>query len=333
MTALATHLPRFLYDHLPSVRNASTHTIDNYTYGFTLLVNYAAERARVEPCELEVEHLEPALIVDFLNYLEEVRGNSIRTRNARLAMVKSFFNYLQYRAPTCLALAGQVKQIPEKRRDDPVIDYLDRDELQALLDAPNIKTRLGVRDRAMLHLCYVAGLRVSELVGLRVEDLGHPSLDSVRVMGKGRRERVRPLSGETVSVLKDWLRIRPQSGDENLFVGHRGRAIGRHAFARRIAHYVQAAEKKVPSLRAKHITPHCLRHTCAMHIYQETRDRRAVSLWLGHSSMQSTEVYVRADPLASLDISALGLSPKIKKGSFKGASDRLLALLRRTRRS
>lgn len=326
---MQTIIPRFLYEHLPRERSASRHTIDNYTYGFTCLINYAADRTGVEPYELEVEHLTSQLILDFLNHLEEVRGNSIRTRNARLAMVKSFFKYLQYRVPACLELVGQIKQIPEKRRDDPLIDYLDKNELQCVLDAPDLGTSLGIRDRAMLHLCYVAALRVSELVGVRIEDLNHPALDSVRILGKGRRERVLPLWTETTKVLKEWLRVRPDSVDDHVFVSLRGRVIGRHAFARRLARYVELAENKAPSLKRKHITPHSIRHSRAMHIYQVVNDRRPVSLWLGHASMQSTEVYVRADPSSKEDILALGVPPRVKKGTFTGASDRLLSLLGR----
>lgn len=333
MTALAPHLSTYLLEHLPRDRGASRHTIDSYAYSFQLLVCFAARRLGLRPCEIEVEQLGADMILDFLDHIEADRANTPRTRNARLAAIKSFFRFLEYRAPACLNVAMQVQAIPSKRIEQPLVDYLTRPELQALLDAPNRRTASGVRDRAMLHLAYACGLRVSELTGLQLGDIGLPTTDSIHVMGKGRRERVLPLWKETQVVLKDWLRIRPTGKDAAVFLNGRGEAITRHGFASRLAVHIRTAQRSTPSLARKRVTPHVLRHTCAIHTLQATGDVRRVALWLGHSSVVSTEIYLRIDPAEKLDILDAGAPPLIKKGTFTGVSDRLLAMLATARAS
>ena len=327
MTDLAPHLSAYLLEHLPRDRAASRHTIDSYAYGFQLLIGFAARRLRVRPCELQVEQLGAELILDFLEHIEANRANTPRTRNARLAAFKSFFRFMEHRAPACLNAALQVHAIPSKRFKEPLVDYLTRPELQALLDAPDMRTTSGLRDRAMLHLAYAGGLRVSELTGLQLDDVNHPSLDTIHVLGKGRRERVLPLWKHTRTVLRDWLRVRPAGKDRALFLNGRGKAMSRHGFASRLSVHAAAARKAAPSLARKTVTPHVLRHTCAMHTLEATGDIRRVALWLGHSSVVSTEIYLRVDPAEKLDILDAGVAPQIKKGTFKGVSDRLLAIL------
>ena len=331
MTALAPHIGSFLQEYLPRDRRASRHTTDTYAYSFQLLVQYAAERLQTRPCLIEIEDLTVQLILDFLDHLEQERENTVRTRNVRLAAFKSFFKYLEYRAPGCLNLARQVHAIPAKRFDKPLIDYLGRHELQALLDAPDIGTVTGLRDRAMLHLGYAAGLRVSELIALTTADLSRPSLDTIRVMGKGRRERVLPLWNETRNGLSEWLKVRSQTGELALFLNARGSAISRHGFAHRLALHVATARARVPSMAEKRITPHVLRHTCAMHTLEATGDIRKVALWLGHASMRTTEMYLRVDPAEKLDVLAAGVPPQIQKGSFNGVTDKLMSILRDVR--
>ena len=327
MTELAPHISRFLTEHLPRDKRASKHTIESYAYSFQLLVCFVSDKLDLRPFRIEIEQLTAELILDFLDHLERDRHNTIRTRNARLAAFKSFFRYLEYRLPACLDLARQVHAIPSKRFDEALIDGLDRDELQALLDAPDPTGRSGARDRAMLHLGYAAGLRVSELIGLACEDLKRPHLDTVRVIGKGRRERELPLWRETRSVLRDWLAVRPDSVDRHLFLNARGGPMSRHGFNHRLALHVATARQNVPSLAGKRVTPHSLRHTCALHTLEATHDIRKVSLWLGHATVKSTEIYLRADPAEKLDVLAAGLPPKIQKGIFRSAPDRLLAIL------
>ena len=327
MTELASHLGVFLREHLPRDRNASRNTVHSYADSFQLLVCFAAERLGVRPCRIEIEQLTAPLILDFLENLERERNNTIGTRNVRLTAVKSFFRYLEFRVPACLDLARQVHAIPMKRHDDAMVESLNRDEVQVLLDAPDPTTAAGVRDRAMLHLTYAAGLRVSELIGLMYTDLARPHLDTVRVTGKGRRERVLPLWKETRATLRDWLCVRPDTGQDHLFLNARGKAMTRHGFAHRLELHATTARQRMPSLTGKRIFPHVLRHSCAAHTLEATGDIRKVSLWLGHASIQSTEIYLRSDPIGKLDVLAARLPPAIRKGSFKEAPDRLLAIL------
>ena len=225
MTGLASPLSAFLREYLPRDRGASRHTIESYATGFKLLATFAADRHGIRPCALEVGHLDVDTILAFLDHLEAERGNSVSTRNIRLAAVKAFHRFLEFRYPDCLDMAAQVHAIPQKKGDVPALDYLDRDEVDALLKAPDTATRPGTRDRAMLGLAYNAGLRVSELVGLDLDDVRMPQLDEIRVVGKGRRTRVLPLWRETGGALRTWLSIRPETSDRHLFLNAMGRVL------------------------------------------------------------------------------------------------------------
>ena len=218
MTDLAPHLTAFLRDYLLNERHFSRHTVKSYTECFRLLVLYAAEQTKTRPCALKIEDFTVALLVAFLESLEKGRNNGIGTRNNRLAAIKAFCRYLEYRVPSCLDLALQVRAIPQKRADKPLIDWLDRTEMQAILDAPDTATVAGLRDRAMLHLCYAAGLRVSELTGLTLDSLSGPQLEGIRILGKGRRDRELPLWKETKAVLNEWLDVRPPVNNRYLFL-------------------------------------------------------------------------------------------------------------------
>jgi site-specific recombinase XerD len=208
-----------------------------------------------------------------------------------------------------------------------LIDYLSRDEVAALLGAPNAQTRGGVRDRAMLHLIYAAGLRVAELLSLRLSDFPDPSLATVRILGKGRRERVLPLWRETQAMLRTWLAVRPAAQAPELFLNRNGGRMTRDGFAHRLAQHVAVAVQKQPSLKQKRVTPHVLRHSCAMHTLAATGDIRKVALWLGHASIQSTEAYLRADPTEKLAVLSTFGPPVIQQGRFRPPSDALLGML------
>ena len=277
MTDLAPHLTAFLQEHLPNERRFSRHTVQSYTDCFRLLVLYAAEQIKVRPCALKIEHFTVALLLAFLESLEKVRNNSVGTRNIRLAAIKSFFRYVEYRVPTCLDLALQVRAIPQKRTDKPLIDWLDRTEMQAILDAPDNGTVAGLRDRAMLHLSYAAGLRVSELTGLTLDSLSGPQLETIRILGKGRRDRELPLWKETKTVLNQWLDVRPPVNNRYLFLNARGRTMSTDGFAYILDKHVATAARKVPAIKDKRVTPHVLRHSAAMAILHATGDIRKVS--------------------------------------------------------
>jgi site-specific recombinase XerD len=332
MTALAPSLAAFLREHLPCERNASPHTVASYAHAFSLLLRYAANRLGRRPTELNIEDLDPDLILGFLSHVEQDRGNTARSRNARFAAIRSFFRYLEYKVPACLEQALRVRSLPMKKTDKALIDYLTRDEMNALLAAPDCTTVAGLRDRAMLHLTYAAGLRVSELLALQMGDFSDRSLSTVRVLGKGRRERVLPLWKETQTVLRAWIAVRPSVQVQELFVNREGQPLSRDGFAHRLAVHVAAAERKRPTLAEKRVTPHVLRHSCAMHTLEATGDIRKVSLWLGHASVQSTEAYLRVDPAEKLAILASNAAPTVPKGRFR-TPDRLLAMLAEIQRS
>ncbi len=196
-----------------------------------------------------------------------------------------------------------------------------------MLDTPDPRTRLGTRDRAMLHLTYAGGLRVSELVTLQLGDFPDRSLSTMHIMGKGRRERVLPLWKETQIALRAWLAIRPQAEVAEIFLNANGQPMTRDGFAFRLAEHVKTAATKQPSILGKRVTPHVLRHSCAMHTLAATGDIRKVALWLGHASIQSTETYLRADPEEKLQILAAHGAPAIKPGRFKPPSDALITML------
>jgi len=249
------------------------------------------------------------------------------TRNVRLAAIKSFFRFLEYRQPAALEHVRRVLAIPFKKTDRHLVPYLLREELQAVLDAPDPATRDGIRDRAMLHLAVYAGLRVSELTGLKLEDIDLSSM-SIRVLGKGRRERTLPLWKTTAAALRAWLAVRGQAAAPEVFVNARGEPLSRWGFAYLLKQHAATAARTHPALHKERISPHVLRNTCAMIILQATQDIRKVSLWLGHATLTTTEVYTRGDPTEKLDAMESIVSPHLRRGAFQ-PSDRLIALLQR----
>jgi integrase/recombinase XerD len=332
MTALAPPLARFLREHLPRDQRASPHTCDAYAYSFQLLVTFAAQQLRKLPSQLEIEDLGVSMILSFLDHIEQNRGNTARSRNARLAAIRSFFRFLEYREPACLDQALRIRAIPTKKTDEALVASLSRAEIQTLIDAPDPRTASGVRDRAMLHLAFSAGLRVSELVGLHLNQLDLRTPCAIHVIGKGRRERVLPLWKESVAALRAWLAVRAPRQDGTLFLNAAGLAMTRSGFEYILAAHVATAAKSLPSIAAKRITPHVLRHSCAMHMLQATHDLRKVALWLGHASLQSTEVYLRADPTEKLEALSAGAAPTLRPGKFR-PPDKLIAMLKQKRSS
>ena len=327
MTDLAPNLSRFLNEHLLRDQRVSPHTIASYSLTFEYFIAFAAKNLKTRPARMRIDQLTVPLILNFLDHLEKERDNSIRTRNLRLVAIKSFFRYLEFRVPACLELAQQVHAIPAKRFDRGIVKSLDMEEVQAILDAPDSRTMSGVRDRAMLLLTYAAGLRVSEVIGLKLEDLGH-NLVTVHVMGKGRRERVLPVWGIAKPVLREWLAIRPNGPDDHLFLNSRGRGMTRHGFAHRLEVHVASASRTVPSLAEKQVSPHVLRHSCALHTLDAVKnDLRKVSMYLGHASLKSTETYTRGDPIERLEALSNRVPPQISKGKFRRPSDPLMAML------
>lgn len=326
-TPLAPHLTAFFEQRLRVERRVSENTRDSYAYAFQLLLTFASKRLQLAPSQLTVEQIDAPLVVDFLNDLEITRDNGPSSRNIRLAAIKSFMHFLEYRVPSALERIGRILAIPAKKADSRLVRHLTADEMQALLDAPDPTGWKGIRDRAMLHLCYAAGLRVSELIGLRLDDLKFQPQTSVLVRGKGRRERSLPLWKTTTAALRAWLAVRGNMPVPELFVSARGESLTRSGFEYILRKHVRIATRHCQSLAAKQVSPHVLRHTCALTVLQATKDLRKVSLWLGHAQMQTTQIYTRADSSVKLEALQSVVPPKLRSGRFK-ATDKLIASLK-----
>lgn len=327
MTPIAPHITAFLQQRLPIERGASDNTCESYAYAFKLLLEYASGMLKIPPSQLHLEQIDAQLIANFLGHLETTRSNGPNSRNTRLAAIKSFMHYMEYRVPSALEQIRRILALPVKRTDSRLVKHLTVEELQAILDAPVPTSRGGIRDRAMLHLCFAGALRVSELTGLRTADLTLQPHASVIVHGKGRRQRCLPLWKETTSAVRAWLAVRGNALTPELFLNARGEQMTRSGFEYILRKHVKTAAGHCPSLIKKRVSPHVLRHTCALTVLQATKDIRKVSLWLGHASMQTTEMYTRVDPSAKLEALESVVAPTLRSGRFK-AADKLIASLK-----
>jgi site-specific recombinase XerD len=326
MTPLASHVTAFFEHRLPLERRASEHTRDSYAYAFKLLFTYASHRLAVTPSQLTLEQIDAPLVTDFLNDLEQRRGNGPSSRNVRLAAIKSFMHFVEYRVPSALEQIRRILAIPTKKAESRLVRHLTVEEMQAILDAPAPTTWSGIRDRAMLHLGYAAGLRVSELIGVALDDLTFQPQPAVLIRGKGRRERCLPLWKTTATAVRAWVAIRGPARGPELFVNAQRDALTRAGVEYILRQHVSAARRRCPSLATKRVSPHVLRHTCALTVLQATKDLRKVSLWLGHAHVQTTEIYTRADPTVKLEMLEAVMPPTLRSGRFK-ATDKLLASL------
>lgn len=327
MTALAPHITAFLRQRLPVERAASPHTCDSYAYAFRLLFAFASRTLRVPPSGLQLEHLDAQLVLAFLADLQTSRGNSPRTRNARLTAIKSFMHFVEHRVPGALEQIRRVLAIPNQKTDLRLVEHLDAAQCQAILDAPDPTTRAGIRDRTMLHVCVTAGLRVSELVGLRLDDVTFTAryLD-LHVRGKGRKERILTLWKPVAHSVRAWLAVRGQASVPELFLNARGREMTRAGFEYLLHKHAAAARTQCPALQGKKISPHVLRHTCALNVLQATGDIRQVALWLGHESIQTTEEYLRVDVTQRISVLTTVTPPQLRPGKFR-PPDALIASL------
>jgi integrase/recombinase XerD len=326
MTPIAPLISNFLLEHMPRERGYSPHSCESYAHSFRLLFEFAARRLATRPSRLMLEQIDAAMVIAFLAHIEQDRGNGPVTRNVRLAAIKAFMHYVELQQPSALSQVAQIRAIPTKRHDQKLIRHLTLEEVRGVLDAPDPKTRLGIRDRAMLHLCFAGGLRVSELVGLPLENLTLQPSPSVLIYGKGRRERSLPLWKETARDLRAWLAVRGSILTPELFVNAQGDAMTRDGFEYILEKHGRAAAKSCPSLRGRNLTPHLLRHSCAVLMLQATRDIRKVALWLGHTDIRTTEVYLRMDPSEKLEAVEAMLPPSLRRGRFK-APDALIGSL------
>jgi len=326
VTALAPHVTAFFQERLTLERRASVNTCDSYAYAFKLLLDYVSKDNKINPSRLQFEQIDAPLVLAFLRHLETGRSNGASSRNVRLAAIKSFMHFMEYRVPSAMEQIQRILAIPMKRTDTRLVRHLSGNEIQALLDAPKPIDWAGIRDRAMLHLCFAGGLRVSELVCLSMQDLTlHPHA-SILVHGKGRKERCLPLWKQTATALRAWLAIRGKVQTPEIFVNARREPMTRAGFEYILEKHTQTAIKCCPSLAKKRVSPHVLRHSCALTILEATKDIRKVSLWLGHANMQTTEMYTRADPSIKMEALDAVTAPKLRSGRFH-ATDKLIASL------
>jgi site-specific recombinase XerD len=292
---LATLLQAFFTERLQRQRRASEDTIAAYRDAFRLLLGFAQQRLGTPPSRLSISDIDAELSAAFLDHLEKVRNNGIRTRNARLAAIRSFFKFVALQEPTVSATCQRVLAIPTKKADRKLVTFLTRLEAQALLAAPDRGTWLGRRDHAILYLLLQTGLRVSELRRVRCEDIVLGSGPHVRCLGKGRKDRCTPLTREAVNVLRGWLAERAGQGAEVAFPNRHGTMLSRDAIERLVARHSQRASTARTSLCNKRVTPHVLRHTTAVTLLQAGVDRSVIALWLGHESLETTQIYLDAD--------------------------------------
>lgn len=288
-------LQAFFTDRLLKQRKASPHTVTAYRNTFRLLLRFAATRLGRAPSQLALTDLDATFLGEFLDHLERERGNCARSRNARLAALHAFFRYVAFVAPAHALLCQRVLAIPSKRFERGIVEFLADREIEALLAAPNTASWIGRRDRALLLVAVQTGLRVSELTALRRQDVTLGTGAHVRCLGKGRKLRCTPLRREVERILAAWLRERTPEPDAPVFPSSRGGHMSEDAVERLVAKYVTMARRRCPSLDNKRITPHTLRHTAAMQLLQRGVDRSVIALWLGHESIETTQIYLHAD--------------------------------------
>lgn len=295
MTPLAPSLQAFFVERLGAQRNASAHTVAAYRDTFRLLLRFVSETKRVAPAKVTIEDLDAPLVGAFLVHLEEHRGVSVKTRNSRLAAIHSFFSFAALEHPEHAERIHRVLAIAPKRAARPLVSYLTAAEIAALLKAPDCSTRLGRRDRALLLVAVRTGLRVSELAGLRHADVVLGPGAAVTCVGKGRKHRTTPLDAATVKVLRAWMEESTGESTRPLFPGPRGAPLTRDAISRIVTRHAGTAIATCPSLATKRVTPHVLRHSCAMQLLDAGVDVAVIALWLGHESVRTTDMYQHAD--------------------------------------
>jgi integrase/recombinase XerD len=326
VTALAPTLEAFFTERLARQRRASDHTIAAYRDTWRLLLAFTASRAGTPPSRLDIADLDAAAVSAFLDHLEKDRGNSIRTRNARLAAIHSAFSYAALRHPEHAALIARVLAIPAKRADKALVTYLTQAEADALLAAPDRATRTGRRDHAMLHLAIITGLRVSELTALTRGDVHLGRGPHVSCTGKGRKQRITPLTAPATAVLRGWLAELPAHPGQLLFPGRAGNRLSSDAVEHRLARHARTAAARCPSLAGKTITPHVLRHTAAMNLLHAGVEISVIALWLGHEQTETAQIYLHADLTLKERALARTTPPDAKPGRYR-PPDPLLAFL------
>ncbi len=293
--SLPNLIESFFLERLISQRQASPHTIASYRDTFRLLFIFIQFRLKKSPSSVHLEDLNAELVLEFLKNLEQQRNCTVRSRNQRLSALRSFFHYLAFKVPEKSGLIQRVLAIPKKRHDKAVIDFLNQNEIEVLLAAPDQHTWIGRRDFLLLSFAVQTGLRLSEITGLCWNNICLGKGANVRVVGKGRKERAIPLSKELNLKLKAWHFIEKPSPTASVFPTRQGSRLSSDAVQRLLGNYVEASITKCPSLKKKKISPHVLRHSTAMRLLQSGVGQSVIALWLGHESIETTQIYLNAD--------------------------------------
>jgi len=323
---IAPHVQAFFAEYLCQQRRLSPQTIVSCRDTFRLLLTFVRDQTGVEPAALRLADVDAPVVLRFLTYLEQERGNAVRSRNIRLSAIRSFFRLVALRDPDSLGIVTRVLAIPMKREDRKLIAYLTRTEMQALLAAPDRSKWSGRRDYALLLTLYNSGARVSEVTALKRAQVCFGASTFVQLTGKGRKERTVPLWSDTARVVKAWFEELGEDAGPMAFPNARGKALSREGVDYLLQHARQRAIPACPSLASKHLTPHVVRHTTAMHLLQAGVDIATIALWLGHESIDTTHVYLQAD-LARQEQALEKLDPLAGDWKRFHADDPLLTFL------
>jgi integrase/recombinase XerD len=325
-STLPALVQRFFTDRLTAQLEASPNTIAGYRDTFRLFLRYASQRRNKAPTKLRIEDLDSALIGDFLTHLEQIRRNSARSRNIRLAAIRSFYRYVAMNEPEHALHCQRILAMPNKRYVRRMVDFIDRSEMEALLSAPDQSTWIGRRDHAILLLALQTGLRVSELINLNCRDIVLGTGAHIRCEGKGRKQRSTPLRRDAARTLGGWLKERSGNDDDPVFPTMRGDRLSRDAVEHIVRKYTLVASKACASLIGKRVSPHVLRHSTAMDLLQNGVDRTVIALWLGHESVETTQIYMHADMRLKEKALARVASTNARPGRYR-PDDALLAFL------
>lgn len=294
-TSFAKMVQNFFLDRLVNQKNASQQTVYAYRDTFRLLLNFVHAQTGKTPANLTLENLDDKMVLKFLDHLETERNNCVTTRNARLAAIRSFFNYASYLEPTSMEIIQKVLAIPLKRSDHAQVGFLSKEEIEAIINAPDLSTWSGNRDHTMFMTLYNTGARVSEIIALRVKDICVNKNTSIKIQGKGRKCRVTPLWTRTAQLIKNWLNYLNGNPDGYLFPNAQGKQLTRYGVEYRLRIAKSRAIEKCSTLKNKQVSPHIIRHTTAMHLLQSGVDINVIALWLGHESPSTTHMYLEAD--------------------------------------
>ena len=323
---LAALVQQFFTDRLCTQMEASPNTVAGYRDTFRLLLRFASARTGRPPTRLKIEDLNAEMVGEFLIHIESERRNSARSRNTRLAAIRSFFRFVALNEPAYLLHCQKILAMPGKRHVRRTVEFLDRPEIEALLAAPDRSTWVGRRDHAILTLALQTGLRASELISVRRCDIVTGTGAHIRCEGKGRKQRCTPLRRETLEVLEAWVRERAGADSDPLFPTIRGTKLSRDALEHIVRRHIRTASRSCPSLVGKRVSPHVLRHSTAMELLHHGVDQLVIALWLGHESVETTQIYVHADLRLKEQALARMTAPASNPGRYR-PDDNLLAFL------